>query len=311
MRLLSFGRLSGPLSLSFSWLRRPGRPSRRQSPPPCRRRGRGTGPSRLGHDKVPRPCHQVLAALDGRTTTDRSAAPHDGRMGARTLLLRTARGIVLLSLLGIAAACASIPKEAPELSAALGQRLNDIEAAHLALLQTYFDERRDRVDEFVTREWVPVFAREVFGQPHISQVWDAVVASDDPNDRLQFILILGPEIQQRINRKREELHNPLNEVERALDRRLRDEYVQVKAMNNSITAFLVSANKVDEVRARYLEMFDLSDNTLASAVDEMDEAVNRLLEAGQAGESLASRGEAFAAQLKGVADRIASGGANH
>jgi hypothetical protein len=87
---------------------------------------------------------------------------------------------------------------------------------------------------------------------------------------------LGPKIQQRINDKRSELVKPLDELERSIERRLRDEYTQAKAINSSITSFLTSAAKVAESRDRYLNMIGIGDQTISNALDQTDKAVLEL-----------------------------------
>ena len=54
--------------------------------------------------------------------------------------------------------CVSIPQEAPILSAELGKQIVEARSSHLALLDQYMNEKRDLIDEFVAREWIPTFA---------------------------------------------------------------------------------------------------------------------------------------------------------
>ena len=110
---------------------------------------------------------------------------------------------VMLALGG----CATIPPEAPELSAQLGTRISSLEAAHIRLLQEFFLEKRQRVDEFIQKVWVPMFAQEFFSDPKLDSIWKQVVQSQDPNDRLKFITLVGPKLQEKINRKRVELNS--------------------------------------------------------------------------------------------------------
>ncbi|HBG34666.1 MAG TPA: hypothetical protein DDX01_04840, partial [Holosporales bacterium] len=46
-------------------------------------------------------------------------------------------------------ACVTLPKEAPELSMQLGNRISAIEEAHFTLLHKYFNDKRSKVDEFI------------------------------------------------------------------------------------------------------------------------------------------------------------------
>ncbi len=173
--------------------------------------------------------------------------------------------------------CASIPKEAPELSAELGNRISAIERAHIALLHGFFDEKRNRVDQYISDEWVPTFADEFFSHPRIEEVWEEIVSTDNKQDRLEFLLRIVPKLQAKINAKRVELVKPLDDLERLMARRLRDEYEQAKAINNSLTSFLLSASKVAESRNRYLNLLGTTDEKIAVAIDEVDSTVGLLL----------------------------------
>ena len=173
--------------------------------------------------------------------------------------------------------CASIPGEAPELSAELGKRITSIETAHINLLHGFFHEKKVQVDRFITEEWLPTFAEQFFSNEDLAKVWDEVVLSNDKAERLEFIVRVGPKIQGAVNEKRNELINPLEEIEKSIELDIRAEYEQAKAINNSITSFLLSASRVDENRKRYLEAVGVTDRQVAQALEDIDSAVNGLL----------------------------------
>ncbi|MBN1840732.1 MAG: hypothetical protein JW883_00410 [Deltaproteobacteria bacterium] len=210
--------------------------------------------------------------------------------------------LVILTLSG----CVTIPSEAPELSTELGNRISSIEKAHIGLLHSFFDEKRSQVDVFVLNEWVPTFAEEIFKTEKIAKRWDEVVKSGDKVDRLEFLVRLGPRLQAKINSKRLELVKPLDDLERSIERKLRDEYQLAKAINNSITSFLVSASKVDENRRRYLETIGVTNKDIAGVLDEVDSAVNMLL--GKAGSVSkgANVAEEYLAKLNNALESIKS-----
>jgi hypothetical protein len=139
------------------------------------------------------------------------------------------------------------------------------------------DEKREKVDKFITEKWTPEFAKNYFQQPTISKVWDEVVKSDNPNDRLKLLMIVGPKLQERINVERLKLIEPLDEIEKDIERRLRDEYLQARAINNSITSFLVSAAEVAENRSRFLEFTGFEDEKIHQAISDADSAVTKLV----------------------------------
>jgi hypothetical protein len=172
--------------------------------------------------------------------------------------------------------CASIPPEAPELSAHLGSRISAMEAAHRTLLSDFFNEKKRQVDDFIQREWIPEFAKELFEDERISRTWDQVVQSNRPADRLQFIRILGPRVQRMINEKRVELVRPLEELESTVAARLKAEYDSMRAVNNTLTSFLQSASKVEENRKRYLEMLGIKESEFEEVIHETGKAVSEL-----------------------------------
>jgi len=201
-------------------------------------------------------------------------------------------------------ACASIPPEAPELSAQLGARVSSLEAAHVRLLEEFFLEKRRRVDEFVQEAWVPIFAQEFFGDQKIDAVWKQVVQSQDPNDRLKFITLVGPKLQEKINRKRIQLIQPLDELEVTIKNKLKLEYDQTKAINNTLTAFLQSASKLEENRKRYLDMVGITDKDVDKFVHETDRTVSQLVDASRNIEDRVKDGEQYLERIKKIIEEL-------
>jgi hypothetical protein len=200
--------------------------------------------------------------------------------------------------------CASIPPEAPELSAELGKRISEIENSHITLLHKFFVQKRDEVDKFIINEWVPTFAEEFFSDQRISEAWNTIVSENDIQERLKFITILGPKLQLKINSKRLELIKPLDELERRIEIEIRDNYNQVKSMNNSITSFLVSASEVAENRNRYLGMIGITEDKIGEIINETDSIVNGLLQKAEGTESHIENTEDYLNKLKELINEI-------
>ncbi|MEN9372484.1 MAG: hypothetical protein RIR79_36 [Pseudomonadota bacterium] len=173
--------------------------------------------------------------------------------------------------------CANIPPEAPELSAQLGMRISALEAAHTRLVQEFFVAKRKRIDEFLQDVWVPTFSQEFFNDPKIDGVWKQVIQSQDPKDRRKFIGIAGSKLQERINKKRTELLQPLDALEASMLRKLQAEYNQTRAINNTLTSFLQSTSKVEENRKRYMDMVGVPDKGLDSMIGETESAIIDLI----------------------------------
>ncbi len=211
--------------------------------------------------------------------------------------MKTLKVVVMIVTLASLTGCASIPQEAPELSSELGKRIAAIEESHIALLRRFMDEKRKQVDQFVKTEWTPKFAENYFKQPNVNKAWDETVKGNNPNDRLMLLTLVGPKLQEEINKKRLELIKPLDEIEKDIERRLRDEYRQAQAMNNSITSFLASAAKVAENRDRLLRAVGIEDAKIKKAISDADVAVQKLTD--QTSES-AGRFEEFKKSINEV-----------
>lgn len=206
-------------------------------------------------------------------------------------------------LLGLSA-CATIPPESADLSIELGKRISAIETSHMALVDKYFAEKRERVDEFLNQEWIPAFAAQFFANDQIAKLWDQAVRSKDPADRLQFIVTLGPKLQEKINQKRLQLIKPLDEAEALLKERLRNNYDQARAINNSLTSYLVSASKVAENRNRYLEMLGVKDEKVAAILDQVDTAVQSLTNETEKVTSKEKKDEEYFKQLMEIKNKL-------
>jgi hypothetical protein len=177
--------------------------------------------------------------------------------------------------------CASIPSEAPQLSEELGNRISAFETSNINLLHNYFSLKRNEVDKFIQNEWVPTFANELFSQPAIQAAWDTIVSENNKADRLKFLTMVGPKLQDKINQKRLELVQPLDDLEITIEQKIRDEYSLAISINNTLTSFLISAAKVDENRQRYLNMLGIKDDAINNVIDKVDDGMSDLLKGGK------------------------------
>ena len=220
----------------------------------------------------------------------------------RELCAKIAVGVVMVLLVG----CATIPPEAPELSTELGNRINAIQDANLTLLHRFFDLKRGDVDRFIQNEWVPAFAEEIFSDPKMKTTWDTIVKENNPADRLKFLVITGPKLQEQINKKRTELISPLDDLERRIEQEIRDEYEQARSINNSITSFLLSASKVAENRNRYLEIAGVTDAKVGQTIDKVNDAVGDLLSSGKEAKDKITKAEEYLTKLREIRESLKS-----
>lgn len=200
--------------------------------------------------------------------------------------------------------CSTIPPEASELSTELGKKISSIEKANINLLHRFFDQKREKVDRFIEDEWIPTFAENIFSQTKVSKMWEMVVKEGNKEDRLKFLIMVGPELQKEINKKRLELISPLDTLERTLESYIRTEYTQAKSINNSITSLLFSSSKVTENRNRYLRMLDIGDNKIEQVINKTDEIVENLLNKSEDAPEKVEKAKAFTKKIKSLRDSI-------
>lgn len=194
--------------------------------------------------------------------------------------------------------CASIPPEATQLSGELGKRISAIEQANINLLHKFFELKRNEIDKFIDEEWTPEFAETIFSKPNTKKAWDTIVKENDSEQRLKFLLFVGPALQKEINNQRQKMVKPLDELERKLERKIRAEYTQARSINNTITSFLASASKVAENRQRYLDMVGVTDESIGKVIDGVGDTVNDLVQKGTDIQNKTKQVEEYLKKLK-------------
>jgi len=200
--------------------------------------------------------------------------------------------------------CASIPPESPELSIELGKRISAIEDANIKLLHRFFDHKRKDVDTFLESEWVPTFTETFFSNQIVSSAWNSIVQGNNKEKRLDFLVTVGKKLQNKINSKRVELMEPLTILEQKIANSIRSEYSQARAINSSISSFLLSASEVEQNRNRYLDMLGMTDIKISKAIDTTDNIVSELLQKGKNVSQKVDKAEAFISQINSLKDSL-------
>lgn len=200
--------------------------------------------------------------------------------------------------------CATIPKQAPILSEELGIKLNSIEKSHLNLLHSFFNQKRELVDQFIIKEWIPTFAEEFFKNEKVSATWDKIVLSSNKEERLRFIVLLGPNLQKRINEKRLELIKPLDDLEKEIGFKISTEYTIAKGINNSLTSYLYSASKVEENNNRYLEMLNVTQDDITKALNDTENIINQLVNVSESIEDKEPKVRSYKEEINEIKNKI-------
>jgi hypothetical protein len=192
--------------------------------------------------------------------------------------MRTYRLTAVFIGLLIMGGCASIPKESPELSQEIGKRVADMRTVHINLVHSYFGLKRERVNELFEEEWIPAYAESFFSRDKVSSYWEKLVSEDDKEERVRFLVQLGPPMLDRIRAKRAEYMEPLDRLESQIIDSLQHEYRQILSANNTLTSFLASSSKVVRDRERYMELFGVPQREIDAYIDKIDRRSEEVME---------------------------------
>jgi hypothetical protein len=76
---------------------------------------------------------------------------------------RARRQLLALALTLAAGGCAKMSEATPKLSAELGDRMAEMQGLHELTLDRFFDAERRRIQDFLDREWNPLFLKNFLG----------------------------------------------------------------------------------------------------------------------------------------------------
>lgn len=223
------------------------------------------------------------------------------------------RAACALAVTALLSSCANVPKEVVELSYAVGQDMTALRTSYRTLIRQHYKALRAERQQYLDREWKPVFVRAWIADGHLVQMAsgkEAYSASADAFVRptpgkeeaelLDGVSGWAEDAVDMIEKKRRELMAPLDQEERELDSVVDDAFQRIMLGNAMITAHLNSLRKVQEVQDEFLKALNLNDlrvtinETLASASDRAEKALIAVREAdqkiGAAGEVLKKTG---------------------
>jgi hypothetical protein len=89
-------------------------------------------------------------------------------MASRLLVERLALLLALLQPFG-PLGCARMSEATPKLSAELGSRIAEMQGLHELTLTRFFDAERKRIQDFLDREWTPLFLQNFLGMSGLLQ----------------------------------------------------------------------------------------------------------------------------------------------
>lgn len=231
-------------------------------------------------------------------------------------VLATIAGVALLTvcILGLSS-CAKVPVQAVVLSRTVGERLPDLQASHEKFVRAYFQVSRERLEDFLDKQWIPEFLGTAIADTHLmTKLGDVQPFTDEQNARLKAKLdeagISGSEqakvvravgnafgdpdrgkmvlqwseaALEQIQAKRKFLLDPIDAQEDKTLDELRKVYAQLEQAQSTVTAHLSSIRNVTEEQDKVLERLNLlrsRDQLIEGALKTNDEIVG-LIDAGK------------------------------
>lgn len=169
------------------------------------------------------------------------------------------KGLVTATFLAFHSGCASVPQEAAQLSSDLRVMIRDTRESHFALIDEYMRQRRERLDEFMQRTWIPKYMQNFMKEATFTEQYDA---EKNPAEKAKLVGEFQEQASKDIARQRAALVNALDEVERLIRKRISDHYDHILLVNETLTAHLLSAAKVTTARNDMMKKLNLPTNEL-------------------------------------------------
>lgn len=206
----------------------------------------------------------------------------------------------------VSASCASAPRESAVLNREVGLMIASAREAHLALLETWMDERRDRLELFLEERWIPRFLADYLPR---SAVLDSLRAAEDEAARGRILQLFGEAAVAEVARVRDVKLRALDRMERLVRRRVEDHYVRMLRANEAVTRHLSSVAGTVELRDRAARRLGLPDPHDLVPLEPIDRAVAELVETGGSAGEVVEASRRLVEQVRVLLREVGAGGA--
>lgn len=101
---------------------------------------------------------------------------------------RGRRQLLALALGFSVAGCAKMSEATPKLSAELGSRIAEMQGLHELTLERFFDAERRRIQDFLDREWNPLFLKNFLGTSNLlALISQAGFVSESDSSKIEIV----------------------------------------------------------------------------------------------------------------------------
>jgi hypothetical protein len=177
------------------------------------------------------------------------------------------RSVLILSIVLFIISCAQVPKESVELSATVGRDMVEMEKAHIAIVNIYYDRLFNDINEFVDNVYMPFQIQQTLGDATLrEEIMSAIEAAGKPDPtgekQKSVIEILGiflEEIQREVESYRRTKLMPVEQQQATLLANIEESYDRIHYANSIVTGHLASVVKVHDTQNEILAKVDLED----------------------------------------------------
>lgn len=153
-------------------------------------------------------------------------------------IVRCAGLAILLAVTIVSGGCANIPKESVELSSEIGKGIAESRRAHVALLNTYFQQKKTDLDQFIENDYLEAL---------VGNVQQGLKKAGKPDTLTTAQL---RDILKEVIAERDSKHADLEKTRVLLLGKIEDHYFTLTQANSGITALLASAVAVKDATTR-------------------------------------------------------------
>jgi hypothetical protein len=191
--------------------------------------------------------------------------------------MKPATVLVVASLMTLVQGCATVPKEAVDLSATVGRDLEAVHRAHVALLNGYFDRMEGDINAFVDSQYRPYCIERNMEDFGLIQKLKAQVPGVDPLDVMEVFV---EEVVADIEDFRTTLLDPVRAQRSDVHGAIEEAYRRMQDAQAVVTGHLASVRRVHDLHDEMLAKADMEGlrDTFVNTTVKASESIAKLTE---------------------------------
>ena len=217
---------------------------------------------------------------------------------------------VVLSVIGFAltlSACATVPKEASELSNTVGRDLEEVHRSNRALANLLFDIMEKDVNKFINEIYTPAYVKEFALNYKLDDKVKGIVANA-PQNLLPVLVRFVKLSNENIEKKRAELLDPIETQRHQVVNDIDESYRQLQAAQSIVAGHLASVRKVHDAQNELLKEVGLETvrERLAENTEKVSNRIGDLIEEAEKAEGNMDKVEEVLLKIKETINSIKS-----